>query len=145
MVGVEVRVGSGLALTSIAGPRAPWACGVRCFPLATARPRGGTAAMTHAAGRMSRSPRPVRRVLGGITGRAVDGPRARKMYMAAQMLPRLAAGPIGVDYFRASEKDALGRGWGLPRVRCRFVVEIGQPERQAGCQRERKIERRPGL
>src|SRR3984885_7589287 len=80
------RGGSGLALTSIDDDRCrpARAVGLRdtllpllgTVALATARPRGGTAAMTHAAGRMSRSPRSVRRVLGGITGRAVDGPRA---------------------------------------------------------------------
>jgi hypothetical protein len=115
MVGGEGRGGSGLALTSIddAQCRPARAVGLRdtllpisgTVALTTARPRGGTAAMTHTAGRMSRSPRPVRGVLGGITGRAVDGPRARK------------------------------GGVGLRRVRCRFVVEIGPPERQAVSER----------
>jgi hypothetical protein len=109
----EGRVGVGRAGTHVDRRRPMSACarrrlagyvashlGHRCT--STARPRGGTAAMTHTAGRMSRSPRPVRGVLGGITGRAVDGPRALQG----------------------------GRGWGLRRLRCRFVVEIGPPERQ---------------
>ena len=81
--------------------------------LATARPRGGTAAMTHTAGRMSRSPRPVRGVLGGITGRAVDGPRARKGGVAG------ASGGCGVASWSRSARQSRKR-----------------------CQSERKIKRR---
>ena len=83
--------------------------------LATARPRGGTAAMTHTAGRMSRSPRPVRRVLGGITGRAVDGPRARKGAGGA-------SGGCGVASWSRSARQSRKR-----------------------CQSERKIKRRLGF
>ena len=36
---------------------------------------------------------------------------------------------------RSSEGSQGGRGWGLRRVRCRFVVEIGPPERQAVSER----------
>jgi hypothetical protein len=120
------RGGSGLALTSIddAQCRPARAVGLRdtllpisgTVALATARPRGGTAAMTHTAGRMSRSPRPVRGVLGGITGRAVDGPRARKGGVAG------ASGGCGVASWSRSARQSGKR-----------------------CQSERKIKRPLGL
>jgi hypothetical protein len=101
----RVGVGSGLALTSIDDARCRPARVVGLpilgtVALATARPRGGTAAITHAAGRLSRSPRPVRRVLGGITGRAVDGPRARKGGVAG------ASGGCGVAAWSRSARQS---------------------------------------
>jgi hypothetical protein len=123
MVGGEGRGGSGLALTSIDDAQCRPACLrdtllpiLGTVALATARPRGGTAAMTHTAGRMSRSPPPSPR------GSRRDHGTGSRWSEGSQGGVAGASGGCGVASWSRSARQSRKR-----------------------CQSERKIKRRLGL
>ena len=110
--------------------------------------RGGVGARTHVNRRRPMSACARRRLAGYVAshlGHRCTSHKApwrhRRNNACGRSLVAIATpGPTGSrrDHgtgSRWSKGSQGGRGWGLRRVRCRFVVEIGPPERQAVSER----------